>query len=776
MLSKMKFLLVMTLILGVVAACGVKTGEKNPEMKPAKVKSAQCLKQSISELKIYFKGAASDLQVEHAVDCLQEVFIVFKENIRGQNKDVYTAREIVTFVETHFFNDDEGGLHFSDEFLKEVLEFKVAFVGGDKQFIHKAEIDSLAAFLGSFKADLVALNPYMKILNSPKEAVDHQEFSRAEEKVIAAAKKLAQQFVRYYDLESLRRLAVHLTNGPLKETFKLPDNFDQLFAAFIEGKILLTGEPNATVSPAGLGLLLNVGAQAFLNYQEYDLFISQYKFESVDFIAGLEVLWPKVKKTLVTELTLKPTQRVTTPELVRFVLALQQQKLITTEFSESSLKSAFDGLWSHIFNRPEDRLKTVFRMGLDAVGFDQVVPEVEAWIGLQKNIAQIFSKSRSWGRNEILSEVQFRIAGEKNEDVKKSLQDLQHFVSQPIALTTNEKGFLQILDIQNSFYRQRDLTLSNVARTLARIIIRSYAKDLERVHKLSAVLQDEVQVAYDQFKPIAVEFDIVDQSNVTFIKSRFIEANLFLSVSDGDKFASFDELHHLIEHIHSGVLRAGEIKPFILDRCLPEGTNRLLVRGQTRVSEDCLLNLYENNETAFLGIPQFLNMRSQNTPEELRGYHLNLLKAAGHVPNEEKNVMLSDADLFPHVVQYIEMVYARHDVSGDGLLQKEEALAAFPIFKELLTDLVKSYKQIKPEDLPGVFVYILKYGRPPNPKSIGEVLKFVAFIKDKEQKDWVLGSTRLDLGKIFNYIADATINNPTITPVTPAPVPTPIQP
>lgn len=1016
--------------------CGLKTGEKKPEPVPAQVKSAVCLNQAITDLKIYFKGEASTAQVESSLSCLEEVFVVFKDNIRGQHKNAFTAREITTFIEMNFLNEKntiwrKNQSRFSDDFLQELMFFKVALFGGDNAVISKSEIDSIVNLVGNLKPDLVALNPDMKILtfegvgilsaldeatkekrflaakarfqnvvskltaefaatNRPyqinrllgfvteilkfagsqpdtidtvqkagsflknfkahligsgfslqgaewkklgmtlhevyfqalraeyflkdlkdlgekqtekkwavyeKVALDlahlienllktketHQltnkqmieilqplgvlipkiseiseemldrlgdikvtflgdseqgrelaldsalgsrtssdqvagnrawsesdfaalqrkipvlfsslatilntlealkptgqgvenrtglsyvEFSEVEKKALHTVGELSQLIEMPYDLESLRQLIVLLAKGPLRGSLILPDRFEQFCVVAIAAKELLTGEGTSTVSATNLKLLLNVGARAYLNYAEYDLFLSGYATAlsqaatnlPAEFFAGLERLWPKVKTTLVTELNLRTGHVISTPEWVKFIFTLQQQNTLTTALTQNSLTQAFDALWSHLLNRPEDRLQSIFRPGFDVITLEQIAPEIETALGLQRHIAQIFSSSDRFSKDSLSTEFQNHMTREFNPGLKKALTDMMGFLAQPISLTLNDQGMLKILESSAVEYRVRDLTLSNIARVIGRLLIRSYATDMTRVTQLSAVTEEEVQVAYTQLKPLAVDLDVVDVSNNTFVKSRFLEANLFLSVSDGDKLASFKELHHLIIHIFSGFARAGEIKKDIVKNCIPPDENgATAIKGRTKVSENCLLQQYSTHVAGFTSMPKFSEMKTTYTTEQVQEYALNLLKAAGHVVKDDGTVFMSDADLFPHVVQYIEMLYARHDTSQDGLLQKDEALAAFPIFENLLAELVQSYKQIKPEDLPGVFIYILKYGRPPNPKSIGEVLKFVAFIKDKEQKDWTINSTRLELGKILNYIADATLNTP----------------
>ncbi len=971
----------MFFVLG-LASCGLKLGEKNPEPVAAQVKSAQCLNQAISDLKVFFSAEASDEQVASSLICIQNVFVAFKENIRGENKNLYTAREIATFVQINFLN--ESDTQFTDDFLNQIMKFKMALFGGDDQIILKSEINVIVDFIARINPEIVRLNPYMKILTSKwngklndlddsakekqflaaknqfkiflkkiclefsngnraykiddlfdfiietlkytkaktdtidtvtkakpffknfkfyliggnealqgddwgklgltiheayfqslrfeyfikildphqveakwsvyekiatdltslienllktketqsltnkeifelldslsqivpevgltedllnelgdvkvmllgdssigrrgwslndfgmlrlklptlfknlsvlvetfdillKSKISYPDFLAAEVKILSAINNLSLIVEKSYNLDSLKHLVINLSEGPFKNTLKLPDHFEALYAALVSGKYLLTGEPGTTLSQTQIQNLMNVGIRAYLNYSEYDIFASPYKFESIEFISALEKIWPKVKTTIYIELNFKPEHFISTAEFTQFVGVLQDQKLLKTKIKSQSLDSLFNALWTHLLNKPTDRLNSIFRKGFDAVGFLELSNELDIWLSLQKNITEIFIKSNKWGKNEILSELDLRIKNEKNDFAKTGLIEQRNFLNQSIAMTFNESGFLRILAVPAGLYHQADLTKSNIARILSRIIIRSYANESERIQLLKGVLKDEIQVAYNQLKPLAVDLDIIDASNTTFINSRFLEANLFLSVADGDLLASQIELHHLILHIFSGVARADDIKLDILKNCLPPQISE--VTGQTAVWEECVLDQYLTNERSFKDLPEFLNMRTQFKTQELRDYYFNLLKAAGHVPNIKMTVLLSDAALFPHVVQYVEMVYARHDLNHDNFLQKDEALLAFPLFKSLLKDLVKSYKQIKEGDLPGVFVYILKYGRPPRKESISELLKFVAFIKDKDQKDWTINSSRLDLGKIFNYIADST--------------------
>ena len=80
----------LAVVLFFTVGCGLKLGEKNKTANVLEIKGASCLDQSLSKLKLFFAGEATDEQVSDSFMCLQDVLLTFKDKVRGKEMDSYT--------------------------------------------------------------------------------------------------------------------------------------------------------------------------------------------------------------------------------------------------------------------------------------------------------------------------------------------------------------------------------------------------------------------------------------------------------------------------------------------------------------------------------------------------------------------------------------------------------------------------------------------------------------------------------------------------------------
>ncbi|MBY0554214.1 hypothetical protein K2P97_06775 [bacterium] len=997
--------LTLAAVMFLTVGCGLKLGEKNKTENIAEIKSASCLRQSVDQLKTFIKGEATDDQVAESIQCLQNVLIAFKDNIRGANQDAYTPKEVGNFLSQQFLKD---GTEFNDELLAQIAKLKVLLVGGTEELITKEEVIAISSIVARLKPGLVKLNPHMKVIVSKwtpenksqdeqkfknakkafdgflisvanllastdrgyrledlidlavevakfakvedstvkkiadaenllvdfkialiggnaalrgkewisfgrtlgevyfqslrfkyfydnlkedqipekwkvyenvvidgsnliqdlltakndneitnaeilhildsakplvsnfnvspelikqvtkikdvffgsgqtksdtmwtkadfaalsakapvifknigiilqnfkhvkvdkegfrKNQIKYEDFNKAEAAIVQAVGEISIEIVSNYDLNDLKLLIVNLSETLLKDTLKLPDNFNDLMELLKSAKLTLTGQTGSEISKANLQLLLNVGIRAYGHYVEFVNFINVFKLEEKEFIYSFDKLASKAEQTLALELKLKSSHMISTAEISQLVLQAQKMEFIKTKIKESTLETTLNALWSNILNTPESRLAETAQAGLNAVVLKQLAQELHLWINNQKAITDLFDKKAEQNKEELLTGL----------NAKQGLNELKRALTAPGFMNFNDKGYLKINTNTNNRYRAKDLSNSNLGILLGRIIIRSYAKEIERVNQLTGASLEEVQTAFGQLKFLLHDLKLVDPENKTFIESRFREANLFLAPSNGDGYASFTEIHHLILHILSGVERADSLKKIILDKCLKTENKEDV--NKSIIDQTCLMDLYFNEQASFDDVPAFLGMRKEvaqngsvntefcakdenkesedcKTLELNQAYFIGLLKAAGHVENDDRpnTVILGDANLFPHVVQYVEMVYSTHDANRDGFLQKSEALNAYPVFAETMKLLKAQLKDLDGNDFVGVFVWLLKKG------TILPINNMKKFARDHVcnmdpnppapcAQDWTVNSSRVEIGKIFNLIAAFT--------------------
>lgn len=682
--------------------------------------------------------------------------------------------------------------------IQQIGKFKIIFLGNHKDGKgadgwSQSDFSNLSIKIPPLFKSLVVVLQNIKELKVNKTGlkeneIKYEDFNKAEALVKNAIKDISDNVVDAYDLISLRALIVNLSETLLKGKIKLPDNFEDLVTLIKSAKYTLTGDEGIDLTKSNIQLLLNVGIRGYTNYVEFSNFVNVFSLSEKEFIYNFDKLLTKVKETLALELKLKSSHMIVTQEFAQLVLTAQKTKFIGTKLTEKGLNSLFVALWENILNKPEDRLAENKRVlpGLNGVAIQVIATELHHWVENQKIIADIYSSKNEYLKEDLLKEL---LKKEKTQ----ALEELIHVITADGLMIFNDKKYLKILTntYLDGFYRVSDLSNTNLARTFARIAVRSYANDLERVHNLlvdkSGITLTEAKFGFDQLSYFIFEMDLVEPENTEFISSRFREANLFLTVSNGDSLtkleslADFKEINHLILHILSGASRAENLKKIAMEKCLKaEGeTNSKKIFGLT-----CLLEMYYNEESSFAEMPGFAKLKFEKdekgelkySPKANKDFYLSLLFAAGYVPQnttpeDERTIKLSDANLFPHVVQYVEMIFFRHDTNHDGYLQKDEALRAYPVFKETMNDLknqMSILKDLEGNDLIGVFIWLLKKG------TIFPIPAMKKFARDHEcnlknestpcAQDWTINSTRLNIGSIFNLIAAATPKPPVVNP------------
>jgi hypothetical protein len=613
-----------------------------------------------------------------------------------------------------------------------------------------------------------------------KGLIKHEDFLKAETQLVGAVDAFSQQLLASYSLTDLKALVVAL-KPLLKDSVKLPANLDDLFVLVYSVKFALTGEAGPQLSVPNMQLIMKVGIRLYGHYVEFANFVQPFAMTEKQFTVNLEPVIGKLSRSLGLELQLKPSHQLTSEEIAAVVIGAQDANILDTKLKKESLVTLLDGVWSNVLNTPEKRMSEENPQptlgGFNQEALMNLGLELKHWFDNQKAIMSIFENKAEYKKEDLVAEIKKRADETRDDNVRRAaLNELYRVVSANGNMNFNSKGYLKILTPQNGVYRVVDVVNSNFAKTLARVFLRSYITDKERFANLIGITLAETEAGFNQFKNVIYDIGLLSPNNPNFISGRFLEANIFLSVSNGDADVSFEEFHHLILHIMSGLSRASALDKLAQSQCIKALNESPLL---TEFDQDCLMNLYLNENDAFSDMPEFLKLKMPGgyTAEQNKKYYSSLLRAAGHVPNEQNTVLVKDASLFPHVVQYVEMVYDRHDANRDGYLGKDEATtAATTVFSDLIFSVVK--KKFKKPEYPGILIYLLRCGSLPVTEA--SQIKLLGFIRVPSCKanQWSqIKSGRLDVGLLIEAMAGIKRATPP-PPMTPAdgePVPPPVS-
>jgi len=701
-------------------------------------------------------------QIKITLQIVNDVLSFWGDTLSEKATRIITAQELQYLIESFFLFTNQYKVN--DAFAVDVINLKNVFAPFiEKDFAKKLSYESVSyddfyrihAKVKSAEQDIVGLFRQIDLLNLD---LPYEQFRSEELVTLATINRILQNIEGSYSLFSAQRLIKDILNSGLIRDTEIPDQYDQWYQVILSAKYLVYGQQGAILNQDELRKFIFLGAQFYFNYQEYDFYLKNLEYHDIDFAHRAQGLVNKIQKELVQILLEKPSKVFSKLELQSLFYSSKPVIFQDLKLTISGFDVILNVLFENVLVRPESRLNGDVHNSLNLEAIQILVEEVQYVLSTLRSVFNSITEA-----NDILF-IKYRdILSQRVIDTELtgpeilSLQEMLRVTASGFSYHFNELDFIRFFEDTEMITSQKDILRSIFAKSFSRILIRSFSTDLNRIQELAGVTLLEAQAGFDKIRPALIELELVQKSNLTFISSRFRESNLFLASSNGDEYASLEELHDLILHIYSGLNRASMIEGQVVDVCLPgfEGD----VKPETVVSQDCLLEQYFNIVDGYQGFPQFLALKTTETKDNNLKFYLSMLKAAGHVPQDNNTVQFSDANLYPHVIQYIEMLFSRFDTNQNKILEVDEALKAYPVFKPIIKSVVVNFKngdKITDEQMPGVFMYLLKYKK--TPVTGKDYLILAGYLTDS--KRWDVRANRFDLGDIFNFIADATAPKP----------------
>ncbi len=729
-------------------SCGLKTGEKAPELAPPSFngRGYSCVGQIPQHLEKFASDELNDGQITDFVQCLQKAFTTFVQLTRGKHQDSYAPEEIRRFLQTFFLRERP----ITDNLMREFMVIKQVLVGGELTVVTRTEIADLIAFLEDVRREAIRIRPFVKFLN-PRLIVNQEPNDIGRH--LSEANETLRQSIRVISLRlqggqrdySFSNLATLMTEFRLFVRWEEHFKNHQPVAAWVE--LFKTFKRATLTSTYPDGLRTTEWAPFLQTLSRWYLAYIQYRVGVKDrpMLQGVGL-----------QNTIHLGQELF--ELVGDAIHRQPNKVLEVSLVNALIASAQGLDWLPKKIRPES-VERFTRALIDRIfADDKAVPGRNQADGITLPVLTLMQyEFYRW------AQIQMRLDQRENverrerppspvpslqtfflppPDVRAKLRnvrdaDWEHFqkVKTKIRPIFNENKDRVTLANEADFGRLRlshdfhQLSAMNLLRSAVGMLYRGYADLSGRQWDWDSGLKSsQLQAFYDDVRDLAVDLALADPRVSNTGNRAFIEGNLFTHSADGVAFdvsksrLTFVEAMELLAYIYSGGRTATDIynKLAGINKLRPDLPPQPICilgpadqNGEATLDRECvkqkLPDLIKEYAGNLPGLKQYLHSAPASEREMLVK---NLLDAAfspkhSQIPWVERN----ELSIIAVVLHYLEAVVIRFDANRNGVLSGEELRSAAPLFSGFIQRYAKDHKQkdLSPRQAEGVFLYILAY-------------------------------------------------------------------
>ncbi|MCS6837927.1 MAG: hypothetical protein NZ480_03680 [Bdellovibrionaceae bacterium] len=633
-------------------------------------------------------------------------------------------------------------LEVSNALVGQIFYLKQLFFGGSHQIALPEEFERgrekirlferiAQQFLVHVEIYLFHLAPRYPLTDTVKLRVE-----KAMEDLVSLSKEIVPLFETDYDLENFKtlifetdKLLIHMNGIPSQTLTELL----RFFPVLQKLKNFATASKTSLINKGEWPLLTRFAALTLNHFIFYYYRLSPVPSWRRE-VPTAEIFVEKILDHL-SELVQIHKGNIRYSFFYDIIDALHLTQYISQRWSASSIKRLFFVI-VHKILRPRSLPKDPLSAGF----LNDHIQTIRSWMGHFKlsheGLTKIFvSQNKSEiGRAELTGLLSHAFQG----DLSKRLHEL--LISPSFNTISTNTGRLVFNKSKKLSYDLISVQNKNIFRILAEIIIRAYSHQDNVLH-----LNKE---SYDQFisdiLPILLDLHLTSPDKPDFGNSRFLEANLFMPSSNGNQILDYAEAVEILQFLWSGILRHNQILTQIDEHC----STAVQLFTEIEYPFQCWLEQsYQSFPHAYKEMPEAVTFYQALSRERFFATWSSFLIASGYVPSKPNFVFTRDLSLVPHIVQYVESLITRFDLNNDEILDRVEALKAFPTFEEMLKTATRFKNR---RILKAGYAYLLVYKK--LPKTLREKLHFM-IIWTGQEDEWPIRVNRGDLAKILEVTA-----------------------
>lgn len=718
----------------------------------------ECLKQVPKGLQQFFADEESTKTLDPSVDCLKDSLDKFQKYARGEQKDVYTAKELQHFLNRYLLKSNQ----ISDAFLSEVMKLKVVVVGGDRSSLTRKEFQDIYAYLDLLKIQAKSLSGSFKLLlfNKDKKQAETPELQKtlgtSEEKVLNVLTKLLDQSQivgSRYEFDDLK--------GFIFELDKFVGDSEALKAIIkwlpvVEtAKLLFIGEHSKLVSQKEWK-----NALSWLNKGYFFALKYYYIIETLNLTTPSEwaILLPWTDQAL---------------DLIESSPMMREKSILQAQY----LDRLIDGIWGlNLFDISMDSgiIKRVYRKaivhmiegqpagkgnpngvtGLKLEHFNIIRQEYHIWRLSQMSVNEAFTNNQALNQTGLIQELgkfdfnraikEIGADGIEKETLVRAWFDWLTALKQDRPVVLNKKKKVTVAyNLKGAQVHFSSLNLMNAVRSWTRLAMRGYGDHRSPHLGDSRISEQRLINLEEDFREFGRAIGFLDPRQPSPAARTFKEGNFFTFHGNGDDWLSYLETFELLNVLMSG---GRNIVGEILDDLGKKGCLLPVkdIFNKPIAVEWCFKQSLKKQASVYFDNMTWMNqLISGFSLNEYDDFYEALMKLSRLPETDPSKVEYAEIRTAATVLQYVESLFVVYDKNGDQILSEEEVTQAFPRFKNFIIKMAKN--DWFTED---IFLFLIYEGRAPT--GVGEILSFKA-----ERLAGLGDVNKLQLIKVLSVLKDA---------------------
>lgn len=729
-------------------SCGI-LGQKEDIKRRIDFKGKDCMNDLAPKITRFMDGDLPESEWNGVWDCTNESLDTFVRFIDGSTPEGYTSHDVKMLLSNFLITNRE----VSDDLVSGLLSLKASIAGGDPGVVTRKQIDFLKELLQQVKRESGVLLPLLKARKSDPTPAN---LIRLGDAIAALGSKIADTVDRGGNRDFPREEADKLVNELERMNVAIIPR-EWIPVAFAAKQFLFAGS-SASIEGPIWGELIRTGSKAGgLALAVQTLSMSAVTSRSQDNLDFRNDIAARVYSILSDGLS-RHGGEVSLDVLDGLIDSLPDSLLsIKTRDGEGHVvdrgvaKAALRPFLGNMLQNPSST-------GMTQDSIDLIYSLFLKWSNGDKHLQRIytqFSLDRVGETAERFATAAAFYQGQLDEGGRIEVHRLARLALDYKPLFFGDDDQITFIPMnEHSLHNLRTIHWMNL---VAEHLLYSYGSHGNRT---IADLPDLERLVAD-FLDIGFEFRILDKNIPGQAKKRFVEADMFTFVSNGNDRLDVKEITYYLAYLVSTFNMGQRVRDSIDQDCRitngPEAGSDPIQWPKQDAS--CFIRVYFQRAMMFWGnLPNFRTYYSGSSQDERNRINENIV-AAGRLIQGRSWIGSFDTQGMGAVIHYIESLFTRFDKNSDQKLDLDETLTSYPMFKPVFQKIMK--ERGLPTDCgkfcdflaKSIFTYTVKHGKEPSTK-FPEVLKFVGWFGEGalNERWWNVDASRARLYMIIPMI------------------------